>query len=258
MTYEGASPSRAMQTTVVGVDELWANYRATRSIDDRNRLVLFYAPLVRLVASRVASRMRSNANVDELCQCGQFGLIDAIERFEDQGYQFATYATTRIQGAIIDEIRRDDFLPKRMRARVRTYHIARESLEQELHRTPSLPEIAEYLGATLTEIVELDDLATTANLLVPLSSVAESTPRVLVSARPDPTQSAETSELREEITAALMKLTERQRQAIVLHFLEGFQKSEVADILGVDRSRVTQLIHQGLYNLGVELRELNL
>lgn len=239
------------------VNALWDRYFATRALDDRNRLVLFYAPLVRLVASRVANRMHSIQSVEELCSCGQFGLIDAIERFDNsQGFQFATYATTRIQGAIIDELRRDDFLPKRMRARVRTYRVARESLESDLRRTPSAQEIADYLGATLPEVIELADLATTSSYLVPLSMDGEGSARLLASPRREPSEGVESSLLREEVKAALLRLTERQRQVLVLHYLEGFQKSEVADILGVDRSRVTQLIHQGLYNLGVELRDL--
>ena len=205
--------------------------------------------------------MHAIQSVEELCSCGQFGLIDAIERYDNsQGFQFATYATTRIQGAIIDELRRDDFLPKRMRARVRTYQVARETLESELRRTPSANEIAEYLGATLAEVVELADLATTSSYLVPLSIAGEGSVRLLVSSRPEPSEGVESSMLREEVKAALLRLTERSAhvKCSVLHYLEGFQKSEVADILGVDRSRVTQLIHQGLYNLGVELRDLQL
>jgi RNA polymerase sigma factor for flagellar operon FliA len=255
---ESLGPS-TQDAGALGADTLWARYYETRSVDDRNRLVLFYAPLVRLVASRVANRMHAIQSVEELCSCGQFGLIDAIERYDNsQGFQFATYATTRIQGAIIDELRRDDFLPKRMRARVRTYQVARETLESELRRTPSANEIAEYLGATLAEVVELADLATTSSYLVPLSIAGEGSVRLLVSSRPEPSEGVESSMLREEVKAALLRLTERQRQVLVLHYLEGFQKSEVADILGIDRSRVTQLLHQGLYNLGIELRDLQL
>lgn len=259
MLSTGESANKGTQTSeAAGASELWARYYETRSLEDRNRLVLFYAPLVRLVASRVARSMRSSHGIEELCSCGQFGLINAIERFDNStGYQFATYATTRIQGAIIDELRRDDFLPKRLRARVRTYQTARESLEADLRRTPSLEEIADYLGTTLADVVELADLATTSSFLVPLS-IADGSARPLASTRQGPAESAESQMVREEVKAALLRLSERQRQVLVLHYLEGFQKSEVADILGIDRSRVTQLVHQGLFNLGVELRDLQL
>ena len=162
--------SATQEAERAGVDDLWSRYFEGRAIDDRNRLVLFYAPLVKLVASRFASRLRSFQSVKELCSFGQFGLIDAVERFDPTGgFQFATYATTRIQGAIIDELRRDDILPKRMRARVRTYQVARETLEGELRHTPTLSEVAAYLGTTLAETIELDDHAAMSSYLVPLS-----------------------------------------------------------------------------------------
>ena len=110
-------------------DALWAQYWQDRSREHRNHLVLFYAPLVTIVAKRFARRSRSVDGVEELCSYGTFGLIDAIERWDaSAGFQFATYATRRIQGAIIDELRHEDFLPKRLRARVQVYHATRDDL----------------------------------------------------------------------------------------------------------------------------------
>jgi RNA polymerase sigma factor FliA len=177
-----------------------------------------------------------------------------VERFDPVGgFQFATYATIRIQGAIIDELRRDDILPKRLRARVRCYQVARETLESSLRRTPSYAEVAQYLNTTVSDIVELDDLATSSNYLIPLSMTDEGPSGLLAIARSDPSESADHAAMREAVRAALLRLTERQRQVLVLHFLEGFHKSEIADTLGIDRSRVTQLIHQGLRNLRAQL-----
>lgn len=245
----------ATSTTAVEASQLlWSNYFADRSLENRNRLVLFYAPLVRLVANRVVRRMRTLQTVEELCSCGQFGLINAIERFDPVGgFQFATYATIRIQGAIIDELRRDDILPKRMRARVRTYQVARESLEADLRRTPTMKEVASYLNVSVAEIIELDDVAATSSYLVPLSMVGDGPAGLPTASGLEPSDLADIGAMRDEVKAALKRLTERQRQVLVLHFLEGFQKSEVADMLGIDRSRVTQLIEQGLRNLRVEL-----
>jgi RNA polymerase sigma factor for flagellar operon FliA len=240
-----------------GAEFLWSSYFEGRSIEDRNRLVIFYAPLVKIVASRFASRLRSFQSVRELCSFGQFGLIDAIERFDPSGgFQFATYATTRIQGAIIDELRRDDILPKRMRARVRTYQVARETLESELRHTPTLTEVAAYLGTTLAETVELDDHAAMSSYLVPLSIAGDDPGGSMVGsgeAAIEPSEGAELAAMRDTVKAALLRLTKRQRQVLVLHYLEGFQKSEIAEALGIDRSRVTQLIQQGLRNLRLEL-----
>jgi RNA polymerase sigma factor FliA len=236
---------------------LWERYFQSRSVEDRNRLVLFYAPLVKMVANRFATRMRSFQSVNELCSFGQFGLVDAIERFNPAGgFQFATYATTRIQGSIIDELRRDDILPKRLRARVRTYQVARETLEADLRRTPTLSEVAAYLGTTVAETMELHDHAATSTYLVPLSIAGEDPAGSVIGSGGsaiEPSEVAELSAMRDTVKAALLRISERQRQVLVLHYLEGFQKSEIATALGIDRSRVTQLIAQGLRNLRTEL-----
>lgn len=242
----------------VGTAEgLWASYFQSRSLEDRNRLVLFYAPLVRVVANRVARRMHSFQSIQELCSCGQFGLINAVERFDPSaGFQFATYATIRIQGAIIDELRRDDILPKRMRARVREYQATREALEAELRRTPTFGEMAKHLATTLAEIVELDDLATISNYMVPLSLIDDGEGGLSAATLLHSNENADQASMHEDVKLALLRITERQRQVLVLHFLEGFQKSEIADALGIDRSRVTQLLQQGLRNLRTELNNL--
>jgi RNA polymerase sigma factor for flagellar operon FliA len=238
-------------------DALWADYWQDRSREHRNHLVLFYAPLVTIVAKRFARRSRSADGVEELCSFGTFGLIDAIERWDaSAGFQFATYATRRIQGAIIDELRHEDFLPKRLRARVQVFHATRDDLESTLKRTPTIQEIAAELGVEVAEAITLRDEATALTHLAPLAEGSTATEgRILASATSDlsPTEGAELAAMNDSVKAALRRLTERQRTALVLYFLEGLAKSEIADILGVGRPRVTQLVQQGLHNLRIEL-----
>jgi RNA polymerase sigma factor FliA len=238
-------------------DALWAQYWQDRSREHRNHLVLFYAPLVTIVAKRFARRSRSADGVEELCSFGTFGLIDAIERWDaSEGFQFATYATRRIQGAIIDELRHEDFLPKRLRARVQVFHATRDDLESTLKRTPTIGEIAAGLGVEVAEAINLRDEATSLTHLAPLTEGnAASEGRILAAATSDrtPTEGAELAAMNDSVKAALRRLTERQRTALVLYFLEGLAKSEIADILGVGRPRVTQLVQQGLHNLRIEL-----
>jgi RNA polymerase sigma factor FliA len=238
-------------------DALWAQYWQDRSLEHRNRLVLFYAPLVTIVAKRFARRSRSVEGVEELCSFGTFGLIDAIERWDaSAGFQFATYATRRIQGAIIDELRHEDFLPKRLRARVQVFHTTRDDLQARLRRTPTIREIATELGVEVSEAIDLRDEATALTHLAPLTEGTEASEgRILAAAATglSPSEGAEMAMMNESVKAALRRLTERQRTALVLYFLEGLAKSEIADILGVGRPRVTQLVQQGLHNLRIEL-----
>jgi RNA polymerase sigma factor for flagellar operon FliA len=195
--------------------------------------------------------------VEELCSFGTFGLIDAIERWDaSAGFQFATYATRRIQGAIIDELRHEDFLPKRLRARVQVYHATVEDLQSTLRRMPSIREIAAELGIEVHEAVTLRDEATSLTHLAPLTEGSEASEgRILASstANLSPTEGAELAVMNDAVKAALRRLTERQRTALVLYFLEGLPKSEIAEILGVGRPRITQLVQQGLHNLRTEL-----
>lgn len=246
---------RAMGTQPTEVTErLWAQYRASRSVEDRNRLVLFYAPLVESVARHIAGRLRNFHSIHDICSCGQFGLIDAIEKFDaSQGFQFATYATIRIKGAIFDELRRDDILPKRVRSRVRIYNSVRDDLELQLHRTPTHQELAEALHTTVVDVRERYEAASTIGFTSSLPPDEERLGSIIAS-HVGATDLTERNSLRDAIRAGLSRITERQRQVLVLHYLEGFRKSEVAETLGIDRSRVTQLISQGLHNLRVELR----
>ncbi len=238
-------------------DELWARYWQDPTRENRNLLVIFYAPLVTIVARRFAQRARSADALEELCSFGRFGLIDAIERWDASGgFQFATYATKRIQGSIVDELRRDDFLPKRLRARVQIYFTTCDDLESKLRRSPSIREIADELGIDVAEAIELRGEATTLTHLAPLTNASEvSEGRVLgaATASPTPSEWVESQAMSASVKAALRRLTERQRQVLVLYFLEGLAKSEVADVLGIGRSRVTQLVQQGLLNLRAEL-----
>jgi RNA polymerase sigma factor for flagellar operon FliA len=238
-------------------DALWAEYWQDRSVELRNRLVIFYAPLVTIVARRFARRARSMESLEELCSFGSFGLIDAVERWDaSAGFQFSTYATKRIQGAIVDELRREDFLPKRLRARVQIYHVTRDDLTSRLHRSPTVREMAAELGLEVPEAIRLQEEASVLTHLAPLVTGHESSEGTMLAAAvavASPVESAEKAETVERVTSALRRLTERQRQVIVLHFLEGMTKSEIADILGVGRSRITQLMQQGLHNLQREL-----
>lgn len=255
--FDKQDPGPRLDEVSDAAHELWIDYWADRTRERRNRLVVHYAPLVTVVARRFARRARSRDALEELCSFGRFGLIDAVERWDGStGFKFATYATKRIQGAIIDELRREDFLPKRLRARVQIYHTTRDDLVGRLGRSPTIRELADELGLEVTEAMELRDEATTLTHLVPLAEESgASEGRVLGASAvaQSPSERAESGAMAESVKAALRRLTERQRQALVLTFLEGLAKSEVADVLGVGRSRVTQLVQQGLENLRTEL-----
>ncbi len=249
----------------VAEDILWSSYFDSRSLVARNRLVLFYAPLVKYVASQVA-RVVGTLGVhplDDLYQLGTMGLIDAVERFDpSDGYKFATYAGWRIHGAMIDGLREEDMLPKRKRAEVNEYQAAQRDLTSVMHRMPTTTETALHLGRPVSEVALLAIFASRGSAMASLSLLDSAVPdhvsEALLDFSLDPAEMAETNWTRECVKDALAALTERQRAALVLHYLEGFSKSEVAEMLGVDRSRVTQLLSQGLRNLQILLENTEL
>ena len=250
--FESADTYRPLDY-VTAENRLWLRYFEGRPHEARNRLVLFYAPLVRFTARRIAARGVC-AGIDDLCQMGMVGLIDAVERFDpSDGYKFSTYATSRIRGAIFDGLRELDMLPKRARVEVRDYFTAREEEETALHRPPTFDEVASRLGKPTSQVVQTGIYAAHASAVTSLSLLDSESQPELVDWVADPDETVELRWVAKSVQDGLKSLTERQRQALVLHYLEGFTKSEVAEVLGVDRSRVTQLIHQGLRNLKVEL-----
>src|SRR5215510_11222806 len=142
------------------IESLWVSFKESPSIENREPLILQYAPLVRYVAGRMAQGLPQNVEHADLVSYGVFGLIDAIEKFDpERGFKFETYAIARIKGAILDELRSIDWVPRSVRAKARTLEKAYTKLEAELHRTPSDEELAgelniseDQLQSTLNQI----------------------------------------------------------------------------------------------------------
>jgi RNA polymerase sigma factor FliA len=135
------------------VAELWGDYKQHRAPEARERLILHYAPLVKFVAGRVASGLPQSVDQADLVSYGIFGLIDAIEKFDpSRGFKFETYAIARIKGAIIDELRSIDWVPRSVRAKARAIERAYSKLENELRRTPDDAELARELGMDESEL----------------------------------------------------------------------------------------------------------
>ena len=136
-----------MDESAADIAELWRDYKEGGTSDARERLILHYSPLVKFVAGRVAAGLPQNIEQSDLVSYGIFGLIDAIDKFDPgRGYKFETYAISRIKGAIIDELRSIDWVPRSVRAKARAIERAYSKLENELRRTPEDKEVAVELG----------------------------------------------------------------------------------------------------------------
>lgn len=245
------------------VRALWERYRDTHAPAIREQLILTYAPLVKYVAGRVAVGMPANVEHADLVSYGIFGLMDAIEKFDvDKGFKFETYAITRIKGAIIDELRSVDWVPRSVRAKARKLEAAMQRLESDLRRSPSEEELAAELGWTLEELQ--DTLArvamTSVAALDEVLDVGDGDRISLVDTLQDltavlPEESFDDLETKELLRQSIGRLTEREQTVLGLYYFEGMTLAQIGGVLGVTESRVCQIHTKAVMSLRTKLTE---
>jgi len=230
----------------------------------RERLILHYAPLVKYVASRVATGLPASVDQADLVSYGMFGLIDALEKFDPgRGNKFETYAIPRIKGAIIDELRAMDWVPRSVRFKAREIEKAYSDLESIHKRGPTEKEVAARLGVTLRElhdvinqisfvqVLQLDEILSVGSDRGEQVSLLDT----LADRGTDPTTALEGEETRGLLAAAINSLSEREKIVVTLYYFEGLTLAEIGDILGVTESRVCQIHTKAVGQLRLQLVE---
>lgn len=253
---------RTADEVEAGIVALWRDYGAGHDKLLRDRLMLHYAPLVKYVAGRVGTGLPAHVDVADLVQSGIFGLADAIEKFEpERGLKFETYAMQRIRGAILDELRSQDWVPRSVRGRARDVERALERLGNQLQRTPTDAEIATelqiavaelrdlYAQFQLTSVVALDEL-----LVVGRgdTSLADTLPDDTAD---DPVGRLVDRDNRRQLADAITQLEERDQVVVSLYYFENLTLAEIGRVLGVTESRVCQLHTRAVLRLRTKLAE---
>jgi RNA polymerase sigma factor for flagellar operon FliA len=232
------------------IDVLWSDYKAASDRRDlRDRIILHYSPLVKYVAGRVASGLPNTIDQADLVSYGILGLIDAIEKFDPaRGFKFETYAISRIRGAMLDELRAIDWVPRSVRSKARTLEQAFANLEARLKRAPTDAELAEELDVSEAELqAMLGQISFTG--LVALDELLGGSDRgesttlgdTLTDGLDGPLAAYEVTEVRERLADAIRSLPEREKTVVGLYYYEGLTLAEIGSILGVTESRVCQL-----------------
>lgn len=254
--------NRTADDVEAGIVALWRAYGQHRDHALRDRLVLHYAPLVKYVAGRVGTGLPAHVEVSDLIQSGIFGLVDAIEKFEpERGLKFETYAMQRIRGAILDDLRAQDWVPRTVRGRAREVERGIERLGAKLQRTPNDHELAGELGLTvdelhdvyaqlqLTSVVALDELAAAGRGANSLADILED------ETAEDPVALLVDQDNRRALAEAIGLLVERDRVVVTLYYFENLTLAEIGRVLGVTESRVCQLHTRAVLRLRAKLLE---
>ncbi|MFV0634819.1 FliA/WhiG family RNA polymerase sigma factor [Demequina sp.] len=215
----------------------------------RDALITHYAPLVTQVASRLIGRLPDMVELADLVSYGTFGLIDAVEKFEpERGFKFETYAAQRIRGAIIDELRAADWVPRSVRSKAKVLEQAHRALEQKLLRPVTDGDVADYVGWQTGEV-------RTVRAQVALSHVAaldgivdagqsRALDALIDSSAPEASASVEARETTALLAAAIQGVREREQEVLRLYYFDNLTLAQIGQILGVTESRVSQ-IHSG-------------
>lgn len=238
-------------------NKLWDRYHKSKSPELREQLILEYANVVNLVAGRLSMYLGYTVEYDDLVGYGIFGLIDAIDKYDmAKNVKFETYASLRIRGAILDQIRKMDWIPRTLRQKQKRMDTAVAKLESELGRAATSQEVANELGidleeyeswkaeAEFTNLVSLDDY---------LEQGSEGRIETFGSSFQQPENAIQKKELKEMLVEALKKLTEKEQKVITLYYYEELTLKEISQILSVSESRVSQLHTKALQKIKTQL-----
>ncbi|MDH4140000.1 MAG: RNA polymerase sigma factor WhiG [Coriobacteriia bacterium] len=244
------------------LSDLWALFKDNDDQAAREQLIINYSPLVKYVAGRLSSGLPQTVDTADLISYGIFGLIDAIEKFDpERGIKFETYAIARIKGAIIDELRAMDWVPRSVRSRAREVEQAYVALETRLRRVPSDAEVAKELRISKKDLQDIFTKLSYTSVVsfeeLWVGGDREDRPNVMGSIRDetaeDPVAIFETAEVKDILAGAIERLPERERIVIALYYYEGLTLKEIGQVLGVTESRVSQLHTKAVLRLRARL-----
>lgn len=242
--------------STVELDDVWARYKDEPTQEDRDQLIVYYAPLVKFVAGRIAAGLPQNVDQADLVSYGMFGLIDAITKFDPGlGFKFETYAIARIKGAVLDELRSIDWVPRSVRAKAKSVERAMTKLESILHRSPTDEEIAEELDLSMHQLTTLYNQISSLGI-VALDEMLSfgggdsvTLGDTLADRHEGPGGVYERVEMRQMLADAINKMTEREKIVLTLYYYENLTLAEIGTVLGVTESRVCQIHTKAVLHL---------
>lgn len=239
-------------------NRLWESYAKTKAADLRETLIIEYAPLVKIIAGRLSMYLGYNVEYEDLVSYGIFGLIDAIDKFDyGKGIKFETYASLRIRGAILDQIRKMDWIPRTLRQKQKRMDAALIKLEKELGRPATDEEAAAELGISVEEFYSWEGQSQASGLVSLDECLEQGTePRTdFNQAVHSPEEVVEKQELKKILEEVLEILTEKEKKVVLLYYYEELTLKEISAIMEVSESRISQLHTKALQKMKNKLGE---
>ena len=227
--------------------ELWTRYIGQRTVELRNELVLKYTGLVRKIVLRFKGSYNNYGQLDDMVNQGMIALIDAVEKFDpEMGFKFETFAIVKVKGAVIDFMRKQDWVPRNQRNLAKELDEVHSAFYAEKGREPSHQELADQMGINLSSLDKILEQRHNANILSYEEAIHEkmmqATPLITVNSQEEtPEQGLLRQELKEKLVEAIEGLNEKERLVVSLYYYESLKLKEIAQILEITESRVSQI-----------------
>lgn len=238
--------------------KLWQTYSKDKSPEIKEKLILEYAQLVKYVAGRLNMYLGNNVEYEDLVGYGVFGLIDAIDKFDyEKGVKFETYASLRIRGSILDNIRRMDWIPRSVRKKQKMIDTAGQSLENALGRPPTEEEIAKELEISVDEYIKWVNKTKVLSLTSLEEFIEQGSEAKIDSINKSrynqPESVVEKNELKNVLKEAVDHLLDNEKKVIIFYYFEELTLKEISHILGVSESRISQIHTKALKKMKMKL-----
>lgn len=239
-----------------GRKKLWTEYTKIKSPAIREKLIIEYAGLVKVVAGRLSMYLGYTVEYDDLVGYGTFGLIDAIDKFDNlKGVKFETYASLRIRGSILDQIRKMDWIPRTLRQKQKKLEAAYQKIEAQKGRAGTDKEVASELGITMDEVINWQAQTKITNL-ISLDEFIDQGTEVQIEATPgahahyeQPESIMEKEELKRQLAEVIDTLTPNEKKVILFYYYEELTLKEISKVLEVSESRISQLHTKALQKM---------
>ncbi len=240
------------------LDKIWIEYSKTKNAELKETLIVEYAHLVKYVASRMSLMVGQYVDFDDLVGYGVFGLIDAVDKFDyDKGFKFETYASLRIRGSIIDNIRKLDWVPRSIRQISKDVEKAYSKLEMELGREPSDKELANELEVSEDEVKDMLKKASVSSLISLDEYSEQNNGQVNIKDSNNglysPENELDKKEVKQMLIKALESLTEKEKIVVNLYYFDELTLKEISKVLDVSESRVSQIHSKAIVKLNTKL-----